>query len=95
MEHMKLDTLSHGELFEEIADLAREQGVADEQAWNELVGETLESHLALGELDKDMDLENLQTILNGMWESYKHEADAESAGEIEDKSNLDSTEQLF
>jgi len=92
---MKLDTLSHGELFDEIADLAREQGVADEHAWRELVGETLESHLSLGELDKDMDLENLRTILNGMWESYKREAEAESAERIEDKTNLDSTEQLF
>lgn len=92
---MKLDTLSHGELFEEISDLAREQGVADEQMWNELVSETVESHLSLGELDKDMDLENLKTILNGMWADYKREADAEMAGEIEDKSNLDSTEQQY
>lgn len=92
---MKLDTLSHAELFEEISDLAKEQGVATQDVWNELVGEVLESHLALGELDKDMDLENLRTILSNMWTQYEREASAEMDAEPQDKENTDSTEQLF
>ncbi|MBI5654716.1 hypothetical protein HZC53_03635 [Candidatus Uhrbacteria bacterium] len=92
---MKLDTLSHAELFEEISDLAKEQGVASQDVWNELVSEVLESHLALGELDKDMDLENLRTILSNMWTQYEREASAEMDAEPQDKDNTESTEQLF
>lgn len=92
---MRLDTLSHGELFDEISDLAREQGVKSSEEWRGLVAETLESHLVLGELDKDMDLENLRRILEGMWPEYKREAEDAAEGQIEDKSNIDSTEQLY
>lgn len=92
---MKLDTLSHAELFEEISDLAKEQGVATKEVWDELVSEVLESHLSLGELDKDMDLENMRTMLCGMWEEYRIEASAEMDVEPQDKTNVDSTEQLY
>ncbi|MFA5185523.1 MAG: hypothetical protein WC551_03475 [Patescibacteria group bacterium] len=92
---MKLDTLSHAELFEEISDLAKEQGIATKDTWDELVGEVLDSHLSLGELDKDMDLENLRTILCNMWEEYRLEASAEMDVEPQDKGNVDSTEQLY
>ena len=92
---MKLDTLSHAELFDEISDLAKEQGVTSQDMWNELVQEVLDSHLEMGELDKDMDLQNLRTVLSAMWEEYKREASAELDGMIEDKNNPDSTEQQF
>jgi len=92
---MKLDTLSHGELFDEISDLAKEQGVSTQEAWNELVDEVIDSHQAIGELDKDMDLMNLRTILSGMWNEYKLEAAAEAETEPEDKSNPESTEQIY
>lgn len=92
---MKLDTLSHAELFEEISDLAKEQGVATKDVWDELVGEVLDSHLELGELQKDMDLENLRTMLKNMWEEYKLEASAEMDVQPEDKNNVDSTEQTY
>jgi uncharacterized protein YihD (DUF1040 family) len=81
---MHLDTLSRDELFKEIADLAREQGVADESMWKELVDQVIDSHLELGELDKDQDLVGLKTILQDSWGEYKREMGQERGATVKD-----------
>jgi len=81
---MALTTLTVGELFAEIADLAREQGVAEQGAWNELVDEVVDSYLELGELDKDQDTEGMQEILRAKWKEFKSGAAAEDAGALEE-----------
>ncbi len=86
---MKLDTLSNAELFEEISDLARDQGVATEDMWKQLVDEVLDSHLELGELDKDQDLENKKQVLSDMWGEYEREADLSLNANIKDESKED------
>ncbi|MEO5927881.1 MAG: hypothetical protein ABIO72_04125 [Patescibacteria group bacterium] len=79
---MNLDTLNRDELFRELVELAKEEGVTSQEMWNELVDELLDSHLNIGEMDKDQDLEGLKVQLNGMWEEYKREAAPESSAAI-------------
>jgi hypothetical protein len=77
-----LDTLSHAELFSEISDLAREEGISDQIEWNELCDEVIESHLNLGELNDDQDLEQIRQSLHLGWSDYQQESGPESSGAI-------------
>lgn len=70
----KLDFLNRGDLFSELSDLARRNGVSDQHTWNDLVEATVESHLDLGEFDPDQDLQGLKEQLRGMWDEYKRQA---------------------
>jgi uncharacterized protein YihD (DUF1040 family) len=79
---MNLDTLNREELFRELVELAKEEGVTSQEMWNELVDEVLDSHLDIGELNADQDLEGVKAQLNGMWEEYVREAAPESVGAI-------------
>ena len=79
---MNLDTLSNAELFAEIADLAREQGVTSSADWNELCDEVLESHQDMAELNADQDLEGKRQNLHAMWEEYSEQSGPESANAI-------------
>lgn len=81
---MHLDTLSQADLFNEISELARSQGVATQAAWDELADEVVESHLLLGELDPDQNLVGLKTTLRGLWQEYNREAGEESASAIDE-----------
>lgn len=88
LNHMALTTLTATELYDEIADLARDQGVSDKERWIELVEEVVESHLSLGEIDLDDDTEGMKEILSGRWVSYKKEL-AEEQGEEAEEDLLD------
>lgn len=79
---MNLDTLNRGELFDEIAELARAQGVTDQASWNELVDEVLESHFSIGELNDDQDIEGMREILHLAWNEYQNESGPESGNAI-------------
>ena len=79
---MNLDTLSNAELFTEISELAREQGVTSVSEWNELCDEVLESHQDMAELNADQDLEGKRQELHMMWEQYSELSGEESAGAI-------------
>lgn len=77
-----LDTLNRGELFNEISELAREQGVNNKGGWSQLVDEVLDSHLSEAELDPDSDLVGLKTTLTDMWEVYESTAGEETSAAI-------------
>lgn len=79
-----LDTLSRGELFEELSELARAQGVYSKDVWAQLVDEVLNSHLSDAELDPDNDLVGLKTALTDMWEIYESTAGEESNKAIDE-----------
>lgn len=68
---MNLDTLNATELYDEIADLARQHGIGSREDWTNLVDETVQSHLDLGELDPDQPLEGMKDALYARWETYK------------------------
>ena len=79
-----LDTLDRNDLYKEIADLARDQGVSDQPTWDELVDEVIDSHLEMGELNADQDLENVRTLLHEAWEEYKRESGPERPEAIDE-----------
>ena len=79
---MQLDTLDRNDLFQEISDIARENGIASKEQWNELCDEVIESHIALGELDADQDHIGVRSILKDMWEEHVRESGPESAHAI-------------
>lgn len=81
---MNLDTLNRNDLFVELTDLAREQGVTSQEEWKELVHEVIDAHTDLGELDKDQDLEGLATQLTDMWVEYTRESGPESTSAIDE-----------
>ena len=80
----RLDTLDRNDLLKEAMELAREQGVTNQADWNELVEELVESHLQIGELSPDQDLEGTKTILRDAWDEYQRQAAEESTTAIEE-----------
>lgn len=77
---MAVTTLTPNQLYEEISDLARDQGVSEKGRWQELVEEVVESHLAMGEIDLDDDTEGMKETLSTRWAVYKGEL-ADEQGE--------------
>ncbi|OGL73313.1 hypothetical protein A3E39_01065 [Candidatus Uhrbacteria bacterium RIFCSPHIGHO2_12_FULL_60_25] len=75
---VNLDTLNRGELYNEIAELARSQGVANQDMWNQLCDEVIESHFSIGEMEQDQDFEGLRAALHAAWEEYRIESAPES-----------------
>lgn len=82
---MHLDTLNRDDLFKEVSDLAREQGVADKDMWKELVDQVVDGHVDLGELDPDQNLVALKELLYDAWDEYVREAGVESESRVEDE----------
>jgi hypothetical protein len=82
---MSLTTLTIDELFSEISDLSRDQGVTTKDVWDELVEEVIESHMSLGEIDLEEDTEGMKEILRTKWKHYKQESATEEDGVIEDE----------
>ncbi|MBI2443948.1 MAG: hypothetical protein HYV42_01755 [Candidatus Magasanikbacteria bacterium] len=74
------DAYTTDELYREVADLAREQGVAGQEMWNELVEEVVDAHLDLGELTDDENLENIKAELADRWHEYEVSAVAAARG---------------
>ncbi|MBU1033208.1 MAG: hypothetical protein ABII13_04940 [Patescibacteria group bacterium] len=81
---MQLDTLNRKELFDEISDLARNQGISTQEEWDGLVDEVVESHISLGELDEDQDLEGLKNALMEKWEVHTSQSHPESDADREE-----------
>ena len=87
---MNLDTLNRAELFEEIAELAREQGITDQAEWNELCDELVDSHADIGELSDDQDLDAVKEALHMSWNEYQRESGPESMNAIAEDPNFPS-----
>ncbi len=81
---MGLTVLTIDDIYGEIADIAREQGVSNQEMWNDAVEEVVENHLDLGEIDMDEDTEAMKEILRGRWPEYKIEAALEEADDEEE-----------
>ncbi len=83
--HMtRLDTLDRNNLYDEVAELAREQGIADAEGWATLCDEVISAHLDLAELDPDQDLESIREQLKSKWEMYKEAAHVESKDAVDE-----------
>ncbi len=90
---MALTTLTGGELYQEVADLARDQGASTKDDWDELVEDVVESHLSLGEIDLDEDTEGLKETLRSKWRVYRTDTDGEEAdGDLDGAETQDTLE---
>lgn len=91
---MAITTLTIDEMYLEIANLARDEGVSSRESWNEVVDEVVEGHLDLSELDKDQDTEGMKEVLGAKWLTFKEEQAEEEAAAQEDKYEADTTTSL-
>lgn len=66
-------SLDPEELFAELIEQARAQGIGSQEAWDELVDELIDAHLSVGEMDKDEDLAQLQVVLQARYADYSAE----------------------
>ncbi len=86
---MPLTTLTIDELYNEIADLARDQGIKSKTGWSELAETTIEAHMEMGEIDLDEDADGMKEDLKGRWTEFKLTANGEEEEEkTEEKANL-------
>lgn len=81
---MPVTTVSLADLYSEIADLARDQGVNNKEGWDELVDDVIEDHLDLGEIDLDQDTEGMKDDLRARWTTYKEDSSGEESGAVID-----------
>lgn len=72
------------DLYQEVAELAREHAVNSQEEWNELVDEVVEGYVDMGEMNPDQDTEGYKTSLSPLWARFKNESQEEEAGPEED-----------
>lgn len=80
---MSITTLTLEDLYLELSDLARDQGINEKEAWDELIDEVVEGHLDLGELDLEQDTEGMKELLRARWPAFKKESAVAKAEEDE------------
>ena len=80
---MSITTLTLENIYSELADLSRDQGIDNRESWDELIDEVVEGHLDLGELDLDQDTEGMKELLRARWPAFQKERAIETAGEDE------------
>jgi len=80
----RLDTLNLHDLYNEVADLARKNGVAERRGWDSLVEKVLLGHLNLAEFDEDQEIEAFKTKLQDQWDEYKRRGQVESMHAIDE-----------
>lgn len=84
---MDLTALTMEDLYSEVADLARDQSIADHDTWNALVDEVVDGHVDLGELDEDDDVEAMKETLRHRFVSFREEI-AEETGTLLDENEV-------
>ena len=84
---MNLDTLNQAELFTEISELAREAGISSQEDWNGLCDEVVESHMDIGELNDDQDIDGFLEVLHQKWAEYARESGPESQNAVAEDPN--------
>ena len=90
---MEPATLAVDDIYNEMADLARDQGIATQETWNDLVSEVVDGHSDLGEIDAEEDTEGMKRELRAMWGEYKAESGVEAV-EILDSGDSDPLEKV-
>ena len=70
-----IENLSYNlqELFQEIIEAGRAQGVAEQNAFNDLVEDVIEKHRRVGEIHVDSSTKGMQEHLQNRWQDYKTE----------------------
>jgi len=68
---MEMPTLSPEDLLKEVIELAVDNGVQNQEEWDNVVAEVMDGHLALAELDSEEDIEEMQEVLCSRWKDYK------------------------
>ena len=58
------------EIFADLVEQARGQGVTTQEAWDDLVDAKIDAHVNLGEMDKDDDLVNLREVLKARFTDF-------------------------
>ena len=58
------------EIFADLVEQARGQGVTTQEAWDDLVDAEIDAHVNLGEMDKDDDLVNLREVLKARFTDF-------------------------
>jgi len=58
-------------IFEEVVERGREQGVTEQEAYDELVKEVIEDHRSVGEIHDDSPTEDMAEQLRGRWSDFK------------------------
>ncbi len=71
---MAITSFSRSDLKEEIFDLAQSKAVATQEEWDDLADEVVETHIDLGQIDKDQDTEGSKEYLRSLWNEYKTQA---------------------
>lgn len=61
------------EVWNELIDRARESGINNQEAFNELVDDYFMERLEVGELDKDQSIETLTQEFKGRWQDFATE----------------------
>lgn len=64
-------TVDPEELFTELVERGRQQGVVDQEAYNELCDDLLMERLEVGEADKDSNIIGLREQLKNRWPDYQ------------------------
>lgn len=72
------------DLYQEIAEIARENAIKDQEEWDDLVGEVVDGYVDMGEMDPDQDIEGYKVVLSPLWARFKKESREEEAGPEED-----------
>ncbi len=70
---MKNPIMSREDLFTEVVERGRQEGVTDQSAYNVLVENLLEDHRRLNEIDSDQDINSIREALQGRFEVYKQQ----------------------
>ncbi len=75
-----IENLAHNleELFQEIVETGRENGVVDQEAYHELVDEVIETHREMGEIHDDEPIDSMVELLKDRWSDYQSALGLES-----------------
>lgn len=59
------------EIFDELVEQGREQGVTDQEAYSMLIENVIEEARGAGEIDDDGATETMEEMLRGRWEEFQ------------------------
>lgn len=81
---MPKNIVSFEDLYQEIAEIARENSVSSAVEWEEIVSDVIDGYLDMGEMDLDQDTEGYKVSLSLLWGRFKKESAEEELSPEED-----------